>query len=204
MRSAAVVLGLNRWLAVALCYCLFYQGIAGQAGFLEVIVESGNNVDNDPPQAGTFSQEVIVIAVRDSQGNPVPDAEVTLTAPPLSGASLLFENGKPEITLKTGPDGRVRVRVRRNRVAGTVMINVTARHLARIGKAAVIRNNPPLPPSAAPASPLSKVMAFGSIAAAATVGVLVGTGILQGDPAPRALPPTRIIISPPRAPTPAP
>jgi hypothetical protein len=192
-----------RWLSIPVACALFWQSlIAEPQGRLQVTVISGDNEDNGPP--GSLSRNPIVLQV-DGPSGPVASATIALSLP-ASGASGVFENGQTITTLTTGPDGRVSFRIRRNRIAGVVIITATASY-AGLAPATINITRPSLRPLAGehqPMKPLVRAMVFSSLAASATVGILFGTGAIQGNPT-HNLPKTTVTVSTPTGPaTPVP
>jgi hypothetical protein len=189
-----------RWLSIPVACALFCQPlIAEPQGRLQVTVISGDKEDNGPP--GSLSGNLIVLQVSGPSG-PIVGATVALSLP-ASGASGVFDNGQTMTTVTTGPDGRVSVRVRRNRIAGAMIITATASYAGLAPQTINIsRFNPEI--TRPPIRPFMRAVIVSSVAASATVGALFGFGVIQGNPS-RNLPRTTVTVSTPTGPgTPVP
>jgi hypothetical protein len=190
-----------RWLSIPVACALFCPSLMAEPQErLQVTVISGDKEENGPP--GSLAGNLIVLRVSGPNG-PIVGATVALTLP-ASGASGVFDNGRTMTTVTTGPDGRVSVRVRRNRIAGAVIITATASYANLAPQTInITRFNPP-PPTPHPIRPFMRAVIASSVAASATVGVLFGLGVIQGNPS-RNLPRTTVTVSTPTGPgTPVP
>jgi hypothetical protein len=90
-----------------------------------LVIVSG---DNQNTTVNTAFGSPLVVEVRDQYGNPVPNVNVTFTAPS-SGASALFA-GNSTITVTTDANGQATVNVDANTIAGSYAVTATVGSLS--------------------------------------------------------------------------
>ena len=105
------------------CCALLYSVPLNAAGGIQLKILEG---DGASYRVGTRAASGITVVVTDSAGQPVDKASVTFLLPD-QGPSGVFNSGKRDQVVTTGPDGRATVwGMQWNKTAGPVEFRITA------------------------------------------------------------------------------
>lgn len=153
------------------------------------VVEGEAAINNIRKQKGND----IVVLVRDGNRNPLPRATVTFTFPP-EGASAAVGDGRKTATVTAGSDGYAVLRgIKPNRVPGTMVVQVEAKHQDQTATATVTQFNMNVESKG---SSTKWLAVLGIVGAAAAGGAVMALRNSNGTTATPAAPPTPIGITP--------
>lgn len=154
-----------------------------------VVVEGEAAINNIRKQKGND----IAVLVRDGNRNPLPRAAVTFTFP-AEGASAAVADGRKTVSVTAGNDGYAVLRgIKPNRVPGTMVVQVEAKHQNQTASTTVTQFNMNVESKGSSAKWVAVLGVVGAAAAGGAVLALRNSS--NGSSAP-VKPPTPIGITP--------